>query len=198
MSYKRTFLHDLPWLGREGEGMHSSFLKITVWLLLFFLSLFSRIHGNYGLNKIVCVRHLFLSFLRNFILLKGYSKPSSYGLMAKSALYLKCLEGSNNSLATFLCANPSNKRFNDLLNQMVCPSKGRINPYWQLNSSWTTSNVGHINNEEGKTRWYKFLFLMLNLLEKAISTTKLLRLVYCCCCYVQLHLVLRKKKQCAP
>ena len=96
--------------------MRSSFLKTTVWFLLFFLS-FISLHGNYGLNKIVSVRHIFLTYLRDFILLKGSSKPSSYGLMAKSALYLKCLEGSNNSWATFLCANPSNERFNDLLNQ---------------------------------------------------------------------------------
>ena len=71
------------------------------------------------------MRHLFLSFLRDFILLKGNSKPSSYGFMAKSALYLKNLEGSNNSLATFLCANPSNQRFNDLLNQNGVSLKGK-------------------------------------------------------------------------
>ena len=59
------------------------------------------------------------------LLLKGYSKPSSYGLMAKCALYLKCLEGSNNSLATFLCANPSNQRFNDLLNQNGVSLEGK-------------------------------------------------------------------------
>ena len=105
--------------------MHSSFLKITSDNCSFFFPLFSRVHGNYGLNKIVSVRYLFLSFLRDFILLKGYSKPSSYGLMAKSALYLKCLEGSNNSLDTFLCANPSNQRFNDLLNQNGVSLKGK-------------------------------------------------------------------------
>ena len=44
-------------------------------------------------------------------------KPSSYGLMAKFALYAKFLEGSNKSSATFLCANPSNQRLNDLFNQ---------------------------------------------------------------------------------
>ena len=41
---------------------------------------------------------------------------------------------------------------------MVCPPRARINPHWQLDSSWTNSNVGHINNEEGKNRWYKFFF----------------------------------------
>ena len=71
------------------------------------------------------MRDLFLSFLRDFILLKGTSKPSSYGLMAKSALYLKCVEGSNNSLATFLFANASNQRFNDLLNQNGVSPKGK-------------------------------------------------------------------------
>ena len=76
---------------------------------------YTRIHGNLGLNKLVGLRHFFLSFLSEFILLKGKMKPSSYGLVVKFAKYAKCFEGSNKSGATFfLCANPSNERLNDL------------------------------------------------------------------------------------
>ena len=42
---------------------------------------YSRIHGNLGLNKLVNLRHLLLSFLSDFILLKVQMKPSSYGLV---------------------------------------------------------------------------------------------------------------------
>ena len=41
---------------------------------------YSRIHENLGLNKLVSLRHLLLSFLSDFILLKVKMKPSSYGL----------------------------------------------------------------------------------------------------------------------
>ena len=55
----------------------------------FFISPFpmfySRIHGNLGLNKLVSLRHLLLSFLSDFILSKGKMKPSSYGLVEKFA-----------------------------------------------------------------------------------------------------------------
>ena len=42
---------------------------------------YSRIHGNLGLNKLVSLRHLLLSFQSDFILLKVKMKPSSYGLV---------------------------------------------------------------------------------------------------------------------
>ena len=46
---------------------------------------YSRIYGNLGLNKLVSLRHLLLSFLSDFIYLKGKMKPSSYGLVEKFA-----------------------------------------------------------------------------------------------------------------
>ena len=78
---------------------------------------------------------------------------------AKYALYAKWLEGIDilllNQSSTFC------------LNEMECPSKEKINPHGhrqrhlnkgvarlgnKLNSPWTTRNVGHVNNKEGKSQ----------------------------------------------
>ena len=70
---------------------------------------------------------------------------------------------------------------------MVCPSRAIINPHWhrqhhlkgvarlgnKLNSTWTTWNVGHVNNKEVKSRLYKFLILMVKLLEKGDLYSKI-------------------------
>ena len=76
----------------------------------------------------------------------------------KYALYAKCLEGIDISLI-----NPGSVF---CLNEMQCPSKTNTNPHQhrqrhlkgvarlgdKITSTWTTRNVGHVNNKEGKSQ----------------------------------------------
>ena len=70
---------------------------------------------------------------------------------------------------------------------MVCPLRAKINHCWhrqhhlkgvtklgnKLNSTWTTRNADHVYNKECNRRWYKFLILMLKLLEKGDLYSKI-------------------------
>ena len=101
-------------------------------------------------------------------------KPSCYGHYMQSAWRAAI----NRELpTTFRCANPSTQWFNDLIKQtrvsqesknkssIACQRylKGVARLGNKLNSTWTTRNVGHVNNKERKSRWYKFLILMVKL-----------------------------------
>ena len=69
------------------------------------------------------------------------------------------------------------------LNKMVCPSRATINPQWhrqyhlkgvvRLGNKLNSRNVGHVNNKERKSRWYKFLILMVKLPEKGDFYSKI-------------------------
>ena len=55
----------------------------SVFLSMF---LFSRFHGNVGLNQLVRVHHLLFLLTCDFILIKGKMKRFSYGLLTRVAL----------------------------------------------------------------------------------------------------------------
>ena len=105
--------------------------KSCFFIISTFPMCYSRIHGNRGINKLVSLRHLLLSFLSDFILLKRKIKPSSYGLVENFTWYAKCLEGSNKSWATFFCVPTFlTSGWMICFTIMVCPLRARRNPHW--------------------------------------------------------------------
>ena len=62
-------------------------LKPTMSSVFLSMFLFSRFHGNVGLNQLVRMRHLLFLLTCDFILMKGKMKPSSYGLLARIELH---------------------------------------------------------------------------------------------------------------
>ena len=79
-------------------------------ILLFSLFLFSRFHGNFGLNQMVCMRHLIFLFMCDLILIEGKMKSFRYGLLTELAFQIKCLECAIYHQLLSFCASPSNQR----------------------------------------------------------------------------------------
>ena len=89
------------------EKLSKTYHLIT---LLFSLFLFSRFHGNFGLNQMVCMRHLIFLFMCDLILIEGKMKSFRYGLLTELAFQLKCLECAIYHQPLSFCASPSNQR----------------------------------------------------------------------------------------
>ena len=71
-----------------------------------------------------------------------------------------------------------------------CDLKGVARLGNKLNTTWTTRNVSHVNNKERKSRWYKFLILMVKLPERGdfyskIGKVSILLLLYVVVCGVR-------------